>query len=59
MQAGHALHFNCHAETTQERAAEIGVEVPATNLVFANEAFTAEMCVLRAISTGARLSGGI
>jgi hypothetical protein len=59
MQAGDALHFNCHADTTAGRAAELGVDPPTTTLRFANEAFTAEMCVLRTMTTGTPLGGGL
>jgi hypothetical protein len=47
--AGDKLHFNCHIEYTAERAAEEKSPVtPEQNgpLRFANEAFTAEMCIL-------------
>jgi hypothetical protein len=59
LQAGDTLYFNCHVETTLERATELGVQPPTTTLNFANEAYTAEMCVLRTMSLGAPLSGGI
>jgi hypothetical protein len=59
LQPGDSLHFNCHVETTPERALTLGVPPPTTTLAFANEAFTAEMCVLRTMSLGTPLSGGI
>jgi hypothetical protein len=45
---GQKLHFNCHIEFTDERAQAEGAPAPAVvgNLNFANEAFTAEMCIL-------------
>jgi hypothetical protein len=54
---GEKLHFNCHIEFTEERAAaemapspsEIGV------LGFANQAFTAEMCILFGSTAAVRL----
>ena len=47
--AGDKLHFNCHIEYTDARAAEVNSPVmPKQNgaLRFANAAFTAEMCIL-------------
>ena len=58
LNAGETLHFNCHIEYTEERAAtEAGAPSPATNgtLRFANEAFTAEMCILFGSTTGGSL----
>jgi len=49
LEAGDEVHFNCHIEYTDARAAEVGSPVkPAENgaLRFANEAFKAEMCIL-------------
>lgn len=49
LKAGDELHFNCHIEYTAERAKEENSPVtPQQNgpLRFANEAFTAEMCIL-------------
>ena len=49
LQQGDELHFNCHIEYTAERAAEENSPItPEENgpLRFANEAFTAEMCIL-------------
>lgn len=45
---GSKLHFNCHIEYTDERAVQEKAPMPAEigNLKFANEAFTAEMCIL-------------
>jgi hypothetical protein len=45
---GQKLHFNCHIEYTNERAASEGAPMPSEigTLHFANEAFTAEMCIL-------------
>lgn len=48
LQLGDALHFNCHVETTPERAAVLGVPAPNTTLRWANEAITGEMCSLTA-----------
>lgn len=48
LESGDQLHFNCHVEFTDARAAE--VELPSATslgrLGFANEAFDAEMCIL-------------
>jgi hypothetical protein len=48
IEPGSKLHFNCHIEYTDERAVQEDAPMPATigNLKFANEAFTAEMCIL-------------
>ena len=43
---GEKLHFNCHIEYTAERAAEVNAPTPAQALHFANQAFSAEMCIL-------------
>jgi len=45
---GQKLHFNCHIEFTDERAKSEKAPMPADvgPLRFANEAFTAEMCIL-------------
>jgi hypothetical protein len=43
---GEQLHFNCHIEYTDERAAEVNGPTPTGSIGFANEAFTAEMCIL-------------
>jgi hypothetical protein len=45
---GQKLHFNCHIEFTDERATAQNAPPPAQigTLHFANEAFTAEMCIL-------------
>ena len=57
VKAGSKLHFNCHIEYTDARAAEEKAPMPATigNLKFANEAFTAEMCILFGTTTGTML----
>jgi len=46
--AGSKLHFNCHITYTDERAEAEGAPKPAEigTLRFANQAFTAEMCLL-------------
>jgi hypothetical protein len=57
---GTKLHFNCHIEYTDARAAsEKSPVTPAENgtLRFANEAFTAEMCIMFGQTTGAMLIG--
>jgi len=56
---GDELHFNCHVETTQERAAELDVPLPTDPITWANEAITAEMCLLEGQTTGGSLFGGI
>jgi hypothetical protein len=45
--AGDQLHFNCHIEYTDARAAAENAPKPASNgtLRFANQALTAEMCI--------------
>jgi hypothetical protein len=43
---GEQLHFNCHIEYTDKRAMDVGAPKPANPLHFANEAFSAEMCIL-------------
>ena len=53
--AGETLHFNCHIEYTDARAQEVNSPVtPEQNgaLRFANQAFTAEMCILFGASVG-------
>lgn len=55
LNAGDKLHFNCHIEYTDARAKQENSPVtPAQNgpLRFANEAFTAEMCILFGSSLG-------
>ena len=59
LQPGDEMHFNCHVETTQERADEIGVSLPTATITWANEATTAEMCLLNGETTGGALFGGI
>ena len=56
---GDALHFNCHVETTQARAAELDVPLPKAPITWANEAITGEMCLLEGQATGGRIFGGI
>jgi len=56
--AGDVLHFNCHVDTTEKRAAELGVAAPPTTLRFGNQAFDAEMCLLNGHTTGTRLGFG-
>jgi hypothetical protein len=58
LEAGVVLHFNCHVDTTEERAAELGVDAPPTTQRFGNQAFDAEMCLLHGHTTGARLGFG-
>jgi hypothetical protein len=55
LQAGDTLGFNCHAETTQKRADELGVPMPTTTLRTANEAFTGEMCIVNGHTVGGTL----
>lgn len=54
---GDELHFNCHIEYTDARAAEENAPVPRTNgnLRFANQALTAEMCIAFGNVTGGKL----
>jgi len=56
---GTKLHFNCHIEYTDARADSEGAPKPAEigTLHFANEAFTAEMCILFGQTTGSMLIG--
>jgi hypothetical protein len=52
---GDQLHFNCHIEYTDARAAaEMSPVTPAANgpLRFSNQAFNAEMCILFGASVG-------
>ena len=55
---GQKLHFNCHIEFTDQRAKSENAPMPAEvgNLRFANEAFTAEMCILFGATAGTSLS---
>lgn len=51
LEPGENLHFNCRIQYTDERSLAVNapftpVENPKGNLRFANEAFTAEMCIL-------------
>jgi hypothetical protein len=59
VQAGQKIHFNCHIEYTDERAKAEGAPMPAEigTLCFANEAFTAEMCILFGSTTNVQLLG--
>ena len=47
LKAGDKMHFNCHMEFTDERAAAEDAPTPneVGTLVFANEAYTGEMCI--------------
>jgi hypothetical protein len=55
---GQKLHFNCHIEYTDERAKSEGAPRPAEigTLHFANEAFTAEMCILFGSTAGVQMA---
>ena len=57
LKAGQKIHFNCHITYTDERAKSEGAPLPAENgtLRFANEAFTAEMCILFGSTTNVSL----
>jgi hypothetical protein len=57
LKAGQKIHFNCHITYTDERAKSEGAPMPAENgtLRFANEAFTAEMCILFGSTTDVQL----
>jgi len=59
VKAGQKLHFNCHIEYTDERAAKENAPKPGEigTLRFANEAFTAEMCILFGSTTDVQLIG--
>ena len=58
---GEKLHFNCHIAYTDARAAAVGAPTPASNgnLGFANEAFTAEMCILFGYTAGVALGAPV
>ena len=45
---GEKFHFNCHVEYTDERAQAEMAPSPTSigTLRFANQAFTAEMCIM-------------
>jgi len=58
LQPGDTIHFNCHVDTTRERADELGVDMPSAPLRFGNQAFAAEMCILNGHTTGGRLGFG-
>jgi len=55
---GQKLHFNCHIEYTDARAKSEGAPMPSEigQLRFANEAFTAEMCILFGSTAAVQLS---
>jgi hypothetical protein len=55
---GQKLHFNCHIEYTDARAKSEGAPMPSEigTLRFANEAFTAEMCILFGSTAAVQLS---
>jgi hypothetical protein len=57
LNAGEKLHFNCHIEYTDERAQAEGAPSPSSigTLRFANQAFTAEMCILFGSTAAVRL----
>ncbi len=59
LKAGQKIHFNCHIEYTDERAKSEGAPMPSEigTLRFANEAFTAEMCILFGSTTNVQLLG--
>ena len=59
VKAGQKLHFNCHIAYTDARAAKEGAPRPMENgtLHFANEAFSAEMCILFGSTTNVQLIG--
>ena len=54
LQPGERLHFNCHINYTDERAAEEEAPTPASigSLRFANQAFEGEMCILFGSTAG-------
>ena len=54
---GQKLHFNCHIEFTNERATTEKAPMPSEvgTLRFANEAFTAEMCILFGSTAAVRM----
>ncbi|HKU42564.1 MAG TPA: hypothetical protein VJR89_30610, partial [Polyangiales bacterium] len=58
---GQKLHFNCHIEYTDERAKSEGAPMPSEigQLRFANEAFTAEMCILFGSTAAVQLSAPV
>jgi hypothetical protein len=57
LHAGDEIHFNCHVNTTEERAKQLDAKLPKDTLLWANEAFTGEMCLLMGQTTGTRLIG--
>ena len=52
---GDKVQFDCHIDTTDAHAAQLGVSTPTSNLHFTNEAFAGEMCILYLETTGAPL----
>jgi hypothetical protein len=46
-------------DTTQARADKLGVPLPTAPITWANEATTAEMCLLEGQTTGGGLFAGI
>ncbi len=61
VQPGEKLHFNCHIEFTDERAAAVNGPAPNTigALRFANQAFNAEMCILFGSTAAVRLANPV
>jgi hypothetical protein len=59
LKAGQKIHFNCHIEYTEARAMSEKAPSPTSigTLHFANEAFTAEMCILFGSTTNVQLIG--
>ena len=59
VKSGQKIHFNCHIVYTDARAAQEKAPRPMQNgpLHFANEAFTAEMCILFGSTTNVQLVG--
>jgi hypothetical protein len=58
LNANEKFHFNCHIENTDERASAVGADPPSMSmrtLRFANQAFTAEMCILFGSTAATRL----
>jgi hypothetical protein len=60
LEPGDRLHYNCHIEYTDARASSVSApQTPAQigTLRFANQAFTAEMCILFGSSAQNSISG--
>ena len=57
LHAGDRLHFNCHVQFTDERAAELGAPSPSQigAVRFADEVYHGEMCMLMGEVAGAPL----